>query len=190
VAWFDGEEGFLAPTPSVWARISDLFDEEPDGYLRFRRSLLRDAAYQGLPYKLRRKLHGIAATRLEEEVDYPDDIANVLSLHYFEAAEYKATWRYAMVAAKRAEGAYANVEAAGLYVRALEAGRNLPDVDKTELVAAHRALGDAWYRAGEFRKASSAYTDARALVAGEALVDADLLIKLSRVEAKLGKYAE
>src|SRR5207248_3303602 len=33
VAWFDGEEGFLAPTPSVWARISDLFDEEPDGYL-------------------------------------------------------------------------------------------------------------------------------------------------------------
>ena len=72
VAWFDGEEGFLAPTPSVWARISDLFDEEPDGYLRFRRSLLRDAAYQGLPYKLRRKLHGIAAKRLEEEVDYAD----------------------------------------------------------------------------------------------------------------------
>ncbi|HEY3178203.1 MAG TPA: tetratricopeptide repeat protein [Casimicrobiaceae bacterium] len=190
LAWFDGEEGFLAPMPAVWGRISDLFDEEPDGYLRFRRSLLRDAAYEGLPYKLRRKLHGIVAARLEEEVDYPDDIANVLSLHYFEAGEYNATWRYAMAAAKRAEGAYANVDAAGFYGRALEAGRKLTDIKGQDLAAVYQAMADAWYRAGEFRKASSAYTDTRPFVAGDALIDAGLLVKLSRVEAKLGKYAE
>ena len=33
-----------------WAAAAT-FDEEPDGYLRFRRSLLRDAAYEGLPFK-------------------------------------------------------------------------------------------------------------------------------------------
>src|ERR1043166_10104764 len=106
VAWFDGEEGFAAPSPTVWARIADLFDEEPDGYLRFRRSLLRDAAYEGLPYKLRRKLHGIAAKRLQEAVDEPEDLANILSLHYYEAGEFRPALRYAIVAGKRAEAAY------------------------------------------------------------------------------------
>ena len=58
-----------APEPATWARLRELFEEEPDGYLRFRRSLLRDAAYEGLPYKLRRRLHGAVAARLEEEMD-------------------------------------------------------------------------------------------------------------------------
>jgi class 3 adenylate cyclase/tetratricopeptide (TPR) repeat protein len=190
VAWFEGEEGFATPSDAVWARISDLFDEEPDGYFRFRRSLLRDAAYEGLPYKLRRRLHSIVAARLEEEVDYPEDVANVLSLHHFEAGEHQDAWRYATIAAKRAEAAYANVEAAGLYARALQAARGLPDVPGHELAATHQAMGDSWYRAGEFVKALAAYTATRPLVANEPLMDAGLLIKLSRVEGKLGKYAE
>src|SRR5205814_2120654 len=107
LAWFAGEEGFSAPTAAAWTRIADLFDEEPDGYLRFRRSLLRDAAYGGLPYKLRRRLHAIVAAHLEEEVDHPEDIAGILSLHYFEAGEYQPARRYASAAGKRAEGAYA-----------------------------------------------------------------------------------
>ena len=40
-------------------------------------------------------------------------------------ANIRSAWRYAMAAAKRAEGVYANVEAAGLYARALEAGRQI-----------------------------------------------------------------
>ena len=114
LAWFDGEEGFSTPAPALWSQLGDMFDEEPDGYLRFRRSLLRDAAYGGLPYKLRRRLHGIVAAKLEEEMDHPEDIAGILSLHYFEAGEYQPARRYASAAGKRAEGAYAYVEAAGL----------------------------------------------------------------------------
>ncbi|HKE40211.1 MAG TPA: adenylate/guanylate cyclase domain-containing protein [Casimicrobiaceae bacterium] len=190
VEWFEGEEGFAAPPPAVWARISDLFDEEPDGYLRFRRSLLRDAAYGGLPFKLRRRLHSIVAARLEEEVDYPEDVATVLSLHYFEAGEHQHAWRYATMAAKRAEAAYANVEAAGLYGRALEAGRKLPDLGQRELADLHEAMADAWYRAAEFRKAGEAYAAVRPLVASDLLKDADLLIKLSLVEQKVGQYAQ
>ena len=55
--WLTGDGDFAPPDPAVWGRLGELFDEEPDGYLRFRRSLLRDAAYQGLPFKLRRQLH-------------------------------------------------------------------------------------------------------------------------------------
>ena len=190
LAWFAGEEGFSAPSTALWARIADLFDEEPDGYLRFRRSLLRDAAYEGLPYKLRRKLHGIVATRLEAEVDEPDDMANILSLHYFEAGEYRSSLRYATIAGKRAEAAYAYVEAARLHTRALEAGRQLSDVSQQEVAVMQQAVGDAWYRAGEFGKASLAYTTARPLVTSDPLAEASVLLKMSHVEAKLGKYTE
>ena len=185
LAWF-----VSAPSPAVWSALSDLFDEEPDGYLRFRRTLLRDAAYEGLPYKLRRKLHGEVAAHLEEEMDYPEDVADILSLHYFEAGEYRPAWRYGLAAAKRAESAYANVEAAGFYSRTLEAGRQLSDLAQTELAATQQALGDAWYRASEFRKAGDAYAATRPLVASEPLAEAGLLIKLSRVEEKLGNYVE
>jgi class 3 adenylate cyclase/tetratricopeptide (TPR) repeat protein len=187
LAWFAGEEGFSAPSPAVWDRLGDLFDEEPDGYRRFRRSLLRDAAYEGLPYKLRRRLHSLIAAHLEEEMDYPEDIANILSLHYFEAGEHQPAFRYATAAAKRAEGAYAYVQAAGLYGRALEAARNLTELEPQEVASAHRAMGDAWYQAAEFRKAAHSYTAARGLVVSNPLADAELLVKLSRVEMKLGQ---
>ena len=190
LAWFSDEGEEPPPGPAVWGRLHDLFEEEPDGYMRFRRSLLRDAAYEGLPYKLRRKLHGAVAVRLEEELDYPDEAGGILSLHYFEAGEYRPAWRYATVAAKRADGDYAYVEAAKLYSRALEAGRRLTDVLDRELADVHQALGDSWYRAGEFQKASGAYAAARPLATSDPLADAGLLIKLSRVEEKLGKYAE
>jgi tetratricopeptide (TPR) repeat protein len=91
-------------------------------------------------------------------------------------------------AAKRAAGIYAYVEAAGLYARALEAARRLGDLGDTEIAALHEAQGDALRRASEFRKASDAYTAARGLVAGDPYGDAELLLKLSHIEEKLGKY--
>lgn len=189
LAWFADDNG--APPPAAaWERLHDFFDAEPDGYLRFRRSLLRDAAYQGLPYKLRRVLHGTVAARLEAELEHPDEAGETLSLHFFEAGEYQPAWRYATAAARRAESAYAYVEAAGLYSRGLDAGRRLADVGQAEIAGAQQALGDAWYRAGEFRKASEAYAAARPLVAGEPLAESALLLKLSQVEEKLGQYAE
>ncbi len=60
LSWFADDSDGAPPVQATWARLHELFDEEPDGYLRFRRSLLRDAAYEGLPYKLRRRLHGVS----------------------------------------------------------------------------------------------------------------------------------
>ena len=101
LAWFGAEDDATPPDPATWARLQQLFDTEPDGYMRFRRSLLRDAAYEGLPYKLRRRLHSAVAARLEGEVDNPEESADILSLHYFVAGEYGQAWRYASVAARR-----------------------------------------------------------------------------------------
>jgi len=187
LVWFidDGDE-LRVPN---WERLGELFEEEPDGYLKFRRSLLRDAAYEGLPYKDRRRLHAIVAAHLEQEMDYPEEAAGILSLHYLAAGEYEPTWRYARIAAERAETAYAHVEAAGMYTRALDAGKQLPGLDAHDLASVHRALGDVWYRASEYGKAAASYTAAQALVA-DPVKQAALMLKRSYVEEKLGKYAE
>jgi tetratricopeptide (TPR) repeat protein len=187
LSWLAEEGDDALPGSDVWKRLQAFFSEEADGYLRFRRSLLRDAAYEGLPYKLRRQLHGRVAARIAQEADDVDEVAGILSLHYLIAGEDQPAWRYATVAGKRAAGVNAYVEAARLFTRALEAGRRLVDVGPRELAPVHRALGDAWYRASEYEKASDAYLAAREVTANDPLADASLLLDLSRVEAKLGQ---
>jgi len=188
IEWLAVDGEFAPSDPDVWDRLRELFTEEPDGYMRFRRSLLRDAAYAGLPFKLRRQLHGAVAARLKEEMDFPEEIAGTLALHYYEAGEYRSVLQYALIAAKDAESVYAYVDAAKFYVQAVDAGSKIENLEKAELAAAQRALGDAWYRAGEFKKASDAYVAARELTASDPLKEAALLLNLSHVEAKLGKY--
>jgi class 3 adenylate cyclase/tetratricopeptide (TPR) repeat protein len=190
VAWLAEEGEATVPGPATWERLQELFDEEGDGYLRFRRSLLRDTAYEGLPYKLRRRLHRIVAARLEQELDDPEEYAAILSLHYFVAGEYRSAWRYAGIGAKHAEDVYAYLEAAGLYARAIESGERLGDLGTTALATMYESLGDSWNRAGEFKKASDAHGTARKLIEGDPLWKSRLLLKRSKMEEKLGKCAE
>ena len=189
LAWFAEDDESELPSAATWARMQEFFEEEGDGYLRFRRSLLRDTAYEGLPYKLRRRLHGAVAARLEAELDDPEESAGILSLHYVVAGEYQPAWRYASVAAKRAQEVFAHVEAARLYSRALEAGRRLEDVGANALAAAHEAMGDSWNQAGDFRRATEAYTAARRLTSDPLMVPR-LLLKRSRMEERRGKYPQ
>jgi class 3 adenylate cyclase/tetratricopeptide (TPR) repeat protein len=185
--WLAIDSEFKAPDPAVWGRLGEFFDEEPDGYLRFRRSLLRDAAYEGLPFKLRRQLHGAVAARLEEEMEFPEEVAGTLALHFGEAGEHPSAWRYGRVAAERADAANAYVEAANLFARALESGRQIENVQPEEIATVYQSLGNSWRRAGEFRKATDAYTVARGLVPAESLIAAKLLLDLAHVELTLGR---
>jgi class 3 adenylate cyclase/tetratricopeptide (TPR) repeat protein len=188
LVWFI-DEGDELRVPN-WERLRELFEEEPDGYLKFRRTLLRDAAYEGLPYKVRRKLHAVVAKHMEQESERPEEVASALSLHFFEAGDYKPAWRYARLAATRAETAYAHVEAAGMYTRALEAGRKVEELAGEEIATVQEALGDAWYHASEYGKAYETYVAARPLVTNDRRKDAALLLKLSYADEKLGKYSE
>ena len=189
LSWFTEEDDASAPGPATWERLRELFDDEPDGYLRFRRSLLRDAAYEGLPYRLRRQLHGVVAARLEAEMENPEESAGVLALHYLEAGEYASAWRYGCMAAERARSVYAYAGAADLYTRALQAGHRLPRLAHSDLATVYELLGDAWSLAGDFRKAAATYTAARRFSDGEVVAEARLMLKRSRMEAKLGSHA-
>ena len=188
--WLDTEEETRPWDSTVLQRLYEFFDQEDDGYLRFRRALVRDAAYQGLPFKLRRKYHGAVARHMEEEMEEPEDAADILSLHYLVAGESSTAWRYASVAAKQALASFAYVEAAAMFSRALDAARKLKDTPRHELASVQESLGDCWYRAGEMPKAAEAYASARRLVAGEALKESELMLKRSQLEHKLGKYPQ
>src|SRR5205823_13427624 len=48
----------VKPDESLWERLRGLIDREFDGELRFRNTLVHDAAYEGLPFRRRRELHG------------------------------------------------------------------------------------------------------------------------------------
>ena len=61
-------DGAPAPDAAFWRRLDDVFADDGDGWLRFRIGVLRDAAYAGLPFRTRRRLHAVAGARLEHEL--------------------------------------------------------------------------------------------------------------------------
>ena len=160
LAWFVDEAKPRAGASACGIGCGDLFDEEPDGYLRFRQTLLRDVGVPGAAVQAAAATARRVAAHLEEEMDYPEEAAGILSLHYFEAGEYRTDMAVRNCRGQaRAKASMPYVEAAGLYARALEAGTQAHRSRRSrELAGVHEALGDAWYRAGEFAKASEAYT--------------------------------
>ncbi|MEP7055492.1 MAG: tetratricopeptide repeat protein, partial [Actinomycetota bacterium] len=156
--------------------------------LRFRHTLVRDTAYEGLPYSRRMLLHGLAGAAIERNAgDRANNAADLLSLHFLHARNFDAAWRYACVAADRAREVHAQVEAAEFYERALDAAKGLGRSFDPQAARVTEALGDARYKLGEFPKAAAAYRSSRALSASE--VDlARLCYKCSLVADRTGHY--
>jgi class 3 adenylate cyclase/tetratricopeptide (TPR) repeat protein len=159
------------------------------GRLRFRHALLRDVAYEGVAYRTRRLLHRRVGEAIEGSGARVDDDPALLSLHFFHGGRYDAAWRYARVAADRARGAYANVEAAELYERALAAARRIPDQAPDETAAVAEALGDVRDRLGVYGLAGEAYRTARRLRPDDPVFEAQLCLKEAWIGERLGRYS-
>ena len=154
--------GTERPESDVWNRLAELVVRDEDGRLRFRHALIRDAAYEGLPYRRRRELHGLVGETLERLAgSRPEDEAEHLSLHFFHAHDFDRAWRYSRVAGERAQAIYANVEAAAFFERALAAGKHVGEASRDDLAAISEALGDVRDRAGDFRRAEQAFFTTR-----------------------------
>jgi tetratricopeptide (TPR) repeat protein len=146
--------------------------------VRFKHAMLRDTAYEELPFRRRRELHARAGTAIETGLGgHPESEAELLSLHFFHAQRFDAAWRYARIAGLRARDKYANVEAAEFLERALAAARRLDDVSIDDLTEIWEALGDVRERSGVFDQALAAYRSARKVRAGDPVREAELLLK-------------
>jgi class 3 adenylate cyclase/tetratricopeptide (TPR) repeat protein len=183
------DEGTPMPPASTWDRLAEFFEAEGNGYLRFRRAVIRDAAYAGLPFRLRQRLHVAIGLHHEREQTNPDEMASLLSLHFALGGDYTRAWRYSREAAERAARVFANVDAAILYRRALSAARSCGQVPLSEMAAAAEGRADALFLAGEFRDASDSLDLSRKLKVDDPLAEARLLLKRSRIEEKLGRLS-
>jgi class 3 adenylate cyclase/tetratricopeptide (TPR) repeat protein len=164
-----------APDEETWRRLGAYFKAEADGHLRFRRDLVRDVAYAGLPFRIRRELHAAAAGRLERDLGADaDDAAARLAVHFHRAGVHAKAWRYARLAADRARERAAFADAANLYRRALESAQHV-GAPPGELAAVWESLADAYLRTGELERSEHALTSARRLVADDPVRTAHLL---------------
>jgi class 3 adenylate cyclase/tetratricopeptide (TPR) repeat protein len=174
--WHDFDAILTMPTP---------------GSLRFRHTLVRDTAYEELPFRRRRELHARAGDAIARaQGDTPEAEAELLSLHYFHANRFDDAWRFARVAARRAQDKYANVEAAILFDRAINAARRGADVVAADLADVWEQLGDVTDRSGVFDRALHAYRTARRLHGTDAVGAASLLLKEAWIAERTGRYSE
>ena len=174
-------DGIPAPDEETWQRLGAYFRVEGDGHVRFRRQVVRDVAYEGLPFRVRRELHAAAADRIERDLGaHVDEEAARLAVHYHRAGAHDRAWHYSRLAADRASERSAYADAANLYRRALDSVRQL-DVARSELASVWESLADAYRRTGELDRSHDALTAARRLVAGDPLRTAELLWQHARI---------
>ncbi len=167
-----------------------LSSEGPDR-MRFRHGLLHDVAYEGLSYRRRRELHSKAAHAIETLAgDETRSVADLLALHYSLARDYGPTWKYARVAGDEARDAYANIDAATQYERALEAAARLRGVPSGERAEVWEALGDVREQAGFYQASLDAFKRASRLVGEDLVARSELMLKRALARMRSGEHSQ
>jgi tetratricopeptide (TPR) repeat protein len=108
-------------------------------------------------------------------------------MHFSLAGDDDQAFHYSQIAAKRAEAAYANIEASRFYERAINAGRRLSDVGDLQLVELYDELSEVLRLSGQLQEAASANASARRLARQDPLTLARLLRRRSVLEDALGR---
>ncbi len=161
------EEG--SADPERWRRLADFVDWQGEGTLRFNHDLVRSAAYEGLSFAVRREIHGRVGEALESRVGDAEDLAALLSLHFFEAGVFDKAWGYSVAAGDAARAKHANIDAATFYERALAAAAELAP-DPIAVAGISESLGDVRELAARYDEADAAYQQSLELAPSPRLV--------------------
>ena len=179
------DENAPPPDDETWERLSEFFVDDGDDYIRFRRAVVRDAAYSGLPFRTRRALHAKIAARFESEVN-TEESGGLLSLHYLLAGDHAKAWPFAEAAAERAATQYAHQEAAYLFRRAIEAAQRVPNFPTAAMADLYERLTQAFVDSGDFRAAAGASSSVRRYRRSDPTGTARALLKRAMIESRLG----
>jgi class 3 adenylate cyclase/tetratricopeptide (TPR) repeat protein len=179
-----------APDQRTYARLAEFLVRDGAAMIRFRHALMRDVAYQGLPFRVRQELHAQVGERLEQT--HPDGSDELLSLHFLEARHFDKAWSYSTRAARHARDGFANQEAVDLYGRAVEAHRRgqRGTVAATDLGEVLEELGDTWFAIGLPERAAEAYRRARRELAADPVHAARVVAKEARIDQRLRKLPQ
>ena len=177
------DEDAEPPDAATWARLHRYVEPDGEWFLRFRRQVVWEAAYAGLPFRTRRLLHLRAGLALER---HGGEDAAVLALHFERAGDDERALRYARRAGDAALRDLAPAEASAAYRRALGAGRRL-GVPAVERSALWEALGDAHAQLGELAAGHHAFATARRLAADEPVRSAELMLRHAELSVEAGR---
>ena len=173
-------------TTDLTALASFLVDEG-DNRLQFRNSLVRDAAYEGLAYRIRARIHRAAGEVLEGISTDLDADSPTLVLHFARAGDAPRTWRYAQMAGDLARRSYANADAAGHFETALETSTKVPDVTDHDRAELWSRVGELRELAGMFEASLEAYRRAARLLRDDPVARAEVLDRQATVHTRTGE---
>jgi predicted ATPase/class 3 adenylate cyclase len=168
------------------AELGDFVEPAGPGAYQFRHALYQEAAYAGLPYATRRRLHASVVKALEGTGDGSSE-AGLLSLHCERAGLWARAWQYAVTAGRRAAELHAPRDAVEFYRRALRVAGRIRSIERSELVEAAQRLGDLSDLTGRYEEAANAYRRARRNLDSPAK-DARLMLKLGLMAERTGRY--
>ncbi|HEV2798632.1 MAG TPA: adenylate/guanylate cyclase domain-containing protein, partial [Nocardioides sp.] len=90
------EEQDVQVPAGAMGRLGDFLVRDEREGLRFRSGLMRDVAYEGLPFRLRQVLHDHVSRAIERSSATPESQCEVLSLHFFHAGRHDKAYIYSL----------------------------------------------------------------------------------------------
>jgi class 3 adenylate cyclase/tetratricopeptide (TPR) repeat protein len=156
------------------------------GWWSFTSGVVRDAAYQGLPFRLRRRMHLRVGAVLEATAGDDAKVAERLSTHFFEGGDHQRAWTYARRAADRARGLYSYAAAIELYERAIASAEKVEGVERRDVASALESLGDVADLAGLSQRGIAAYRKARKWAREDPVLLATLMSKEAAIHQRVG----
>lgn len=178
----------LTTAAELPVRLAEFVRPIDTGMVEFRHAMVRDVAYAGLPFRLRRAAHEQVAVALEQSPDRATATPALLSIHFHAAGLADKAWSYSLRAGDEARAKYAYEQAAAFYARALDAGSNCPAATPAARSAAYVSLGDCLDMAGDSGGALAAFRHARRHLHTDVVATAEVLWKEARITLRLGRY--
>jgi tetratricopeptide (TPR) repeat protein len=170
----------------IATRLHEFVRTADDGEFEFRHTMVRDVAYAGLPYRLRRRMHERVAVALQARAGRFAG-ADLLSLHFHAAGLHGEAWSSSLQAGEEARAKYAHAQAAAFFARALDSAAHLAD-SPAERPSVAVWLGECLDMSGDAAGALAALRRARRDMLADPVATADTLHKEARITLRLGRY--
>ena len=170
-------------------RLSDFLVREHPGRIRFRNALMRDVAYEGLPFRQRKRLHNEVGLAIERAAPHPETQCELLSLHFFHAGRQERAWRYSVLAGERALTKFAHGEAIEFFARAAQSTQHHSEVQPAELGRVYELLAESRWLVGQPQGAAESYALARRHLRGDPVRLAGIIEKEARIDQRRRKLA-
>ncbi len=170
--------------------LGEFLERNDDGTYSFFHHLVRETAYEGLPFRRRVLVHATTAHMVARTHDGGPGPAFLLSLHCFQGQLYADAYEHSKRAGADARELYANTEAAECYQRALASARHLSPRDESDVAAVCEALGEIYESLGDLDAMEDSLRQARVRLRSDARAQGRLALKTAVHRRLSGHYSD